>query len=100
MDNKVVWTTEVLELYSQIINYLSLNFSEKEIAAFTNKVDKKISLVSRNPTMYRSSAKLKNVYCTIISYQVILIYRFKPIKKEIQLLQFWNTRRDPRKTKF
>jgi plasmid stabilization system protein ParE len=83
MDNKVVWTTEALELYSQIINYLSQNFTEKEITAFTNKVDKKILLISRTPTIYRASAKLKNVYRTIISQQIILIYRFKPIKKEI-----------------
>jgi plasmid stabilization system protein ParE len=100
MGNKIVWTKEALELYLQIINYLSQNFSEKEVAAFTGKVDKKISLISRNPAMYRASVKLKNVYRTVISREVVLIYRYKSVKKEIQLLQFWDTRRNPRKAKF
>jgi len=91
MDNKIVWTTEALELYFQIINYLSQNFSEKEIAAFTQKVEKKFCLSRAIQQCIGHLLNLKNVYRTIISSQVILIYRFKPLKKEIQLLQFWNT---------
>ena len=79
MGYKIVWTKEALELYLQIIRYLSLSFSEKEVI---------------------SSPRLKNVYRTVISRRVELIYRFRPIKKEIELLQFWDTRRNPRNAKF
>jgi plasmid stabilization system protein ParE len=100
MGYKIVWTKEALELYLQIIQYLSLNFSEKEVIAFSEKVDKKLALISSYLKMYRASPTLKNVCRTVISRRVELIYRFRPVKKEVELLQFWDTRRNPRNAKF
>ncbi len=100
MGYKIVWTKEALELYLQIIRYLSLSFSDKEVISFTKKLDNKLELISSYPKMYLASPRLKNVYRTVISRRVELIYRFRPIKRETELLQFWDTRRNPRNAKF
>ncbi len=45
------------------------------------------------------SSKHPNVRFTLVHKRVALIYRCKPLKKEIELLRFWNTYENPRKLK-
>ncbi len=100
MGYKIVWTKQAVELYIEIMGYLSNNFSEKEVNSFYEKVQKKLALIALYPRMHRVSPRLRNTYRTVISRQVVLIYRYQPRKKEIQLLQFWQTRRSPGGLKF
>jgi hypothetical protein len=41
-----------------------------------------------------------STYRTVIHKRIILFYQYKPIKKELRLLAFWNTRQDPNLIRF
>ena len=100
MDKTIVWTNEAYLTYEKIISYLLDNFSNKEIERFSNIVQRKINLIASNPNIYRKSQKFTNVHYTIILNRVLLVYRYKPRKKLIEILQFWGARQNPKNFKF
>lgn len=100
MVKEVVWTIRATKTYWQIVNYLQGEFGESTVIEFVNTVHNKIELISSNPFLFRKSASQKNVFLTTIHKRTTLVYRYRPIKKSIQLLIFWNTRMDFRKLKY
>lgn len=95
MGFEVVWTKQALDTFAQKIDYLQQNWTEKEIRAFTKKVNDILSALREQPLMYRKSEKLKNVHIGVIIKQVSLVYRVKPRKKQIELIAFLDTRQNP-----
>jgi len=94
---KVVWTDKALDTFAQNIAYLQEKWTEKEVNAFSDKVNDILSAIREQPLMYRKSEKLSNVHIGLIVKQVSLVYRVKPRKKEIELIAFLDNRQDPKK---
>jgi len=94
---KVVWTNKALDTFARNIAYLQEKWTEKEVNAFSNKVNDILSAIREQPLMYRKSEKLSNVHISLIVKQVSLVYRVKPRKKEIELIAFLDNRQDPKK---
>ena len=97
MGFKVVWTDKALDTFAQNIAYLQEKWTEKEVNAFSDKVNDILSAIREQPLMYRKSEKLSNVHIGLIVKQVSLVYRVKPRKKEIELIAFLDNRQDPKK---
>lgn len=100
MVKEVVWTERATNAYWQIIDYLQEEFGEGAVIQFVTKVHNKIELISYNPYLFRKSKTQKNIFLTSIHKRTTLVYRYRPIKKTVQLLLFWNTRMDPIKFRF
>jgi len=94
---KVVWTNKALDTFAQNIAYLQEKWTEKEVNAFSDKVNDILSVIREQPLLYRKSEKLSNVHIGLIVKQVSLVYRVKPRKKEIELIAFLDNRQDPKK---
>jgi len=97
---KVVWSPTALKTYISNIEYLETLWAEKEILNFINSVKRKIQLLPNNPYLGNLTNKRKNVRKSVIHKRVILFYRVKKIKKEIELIRFWATRQNPDNLKF
>ena len=100
MVQKVTWLVGARITFDDAITYLEHNFTEKEIEKFADKVQQKLLIIKSNPKLGNKAAKKSNVYKTVIHKRIILIYRYKPLKKEIELLTFWNTLQNPKKLRF
>jgi len=50
--------------------------------------------------MCRPSAKRKNVRIGIINKRTQLVYHYKPGKKQIEILLFWDPKQNPAKFKY
>jgi hypothetical protein len=59
-------------------------------------VDDRIKLIATRPGMFRPTNKRRNTYLTSIEKKVTLIYRYKPYRKQLELVVFWG-RQDPSK---
>jgi len=95
---KISWTTKALESYISNIKYLETAWTDREVKKFINDVERKIKNLSLNPETGSSrNKKQPNIRHTVIHKRVSLIYRFKPIKMEVELLLFWNTYQNPKK---
>ena len=97
---RVRWTPKARRTYTEIINYLETDWTEKEIKTFIAKVDHLLELIRHNPEMGEESRKKKNIRKILITKQNSLYYRVKSHKKELQLLVFWDNRKDPGNLEF
>ena len=100
MDCKINWTNRAWRTYQANIKYLEEEWTEKEISQFVLLTDKKIANLSKHPRIGSPrNKKYPNIRYTIVHKRVLLIYKHKPLKNEIDLLVFWNTWQNPRKLK-
>ncbi len=97
MVKEVVWTARASKSYWQIIEYLAMEFGDNTVSAFVTTVHNKIELIASNPYLFRKSFSQTNVFITVIHKRTTLSYRYRPVKKRIELLIFWSTRRNPSK---
>ncbi|NOS94366.1 MAG: type II toxin-antitoxin system RelE/ParE family toxin [Cyclobacteriaceae bacterium] len=58
---KLLWSDRALSDLQNIINYLTENWSEKEIQNFARRLDKRLDLISINPALFPKTSKKKNV---------------------------------------
>ncbi len=99
MVQKIILSPKAVSSFNEAVKYLRDNFSDVEIQAFTNRIDEKVLVIKSNPRLGRSINKRPNTYKTTINKRIMLYYQYKPVKKEILLLVFWNTLQNPKKLK-
>ncbi|MBZ4187631.1 type II toxin-antitoxin system RelE/ParE family toxin [Niabella beijingensis] len=95
---KINWTNRAWKTYESNIKYLQDAWTQREVNNFIEQTDKLILRLSRFPQSGRSrNKKYQNIRCAVLHKRVLLIYKYKPIKNEIDLLVFWNTWQNPKK---
>lgn len=70
---KIIWSDEAKNNLSWIINYLEINWTEKELRFFFQGLEKTFQLISQNPQLFRLTNKRKkfaNVY--LVNRQVFI----------------------------
>ena len=100
MIQNVAWLPVAQLTFTDTLLYLEENFGTIEMRKFEDIVVQKIELLKTNPKLGRKSGKRNDSYRTVIHKRIILFYQYKPIKKELRLLAFWNTRQDPNLIRF
>ena len=94
---KISWTPEARFSYFSILDYLQDKWGKKEIQNFVDITESVIRQLQKNPAMFKRSKK-KNIHIGLISKHTSLFYRVTP--NEIQLLTFWDNRRNPSQLKY
>jgi plasmid stabilization system protein ParE len=97
MAHEIKWTLRAKESHDDIIKYLEKEWTEREIKRFINAVEDKLRMIDISPEIYIKTSKRKNIHKAIISKQTVLFYRYYQTKRRIELLVFWDTRRNPTK---
>ena len=97
MVRKIVWSPEAIDTYIAAIEYLEHQWSKKEVNTFITRVSTKLEILKKQPLLGRKSGKRKNTHRTLINKRITLVYYYKPIKKEIELVSFLNNWRKPGK---
>ncbi len=93
----VDWTFDAKEDYWNNIEYLELGFTLIEVQKFMDEVDSIIKLLEVGNIIFKKS-RFKGIYELPIVPKIQLYYRFKD-ENHIQLLRFWNNKKDPKKLK-
>lgn len=91
---EVFWTESAKNSFSKMISYLEATWTEKEIKRFIDRTNEIIDLIEYFPELYAGSSKKKNVHLALINKYVQLVYHYKPRKKQIEILIFWDTRQN------
>ncbi|MBW6499213.1 MAG: type II toxin-antitoxin system RelE/ParE family toxin [Bacteroidales bacterium] len=92
---KVFWTNTARLSYFKILDYLKEKWSDKEVENFVLNTEKTIKQISGNPYMFKPSSKKKEIRRGFISNLTSIYYRVKPVKKEIDILLFFDNRKRP-----
>lgn len=99
MVQKIIWSDDAIETFGEADKYLLDNFSQNDLDRFKDKIEHKLLVLKSNPRLGKKATKRRNTYVTVINKRVVLYYQYKPIKKEIILLTFWNTLQNPKRLK-
>jgi len=96
---EVKWTSKAIESFTEIIEFLSNNWTQKEVDNFIENTDRVLEIIRQNPYSYIASKKKKNIRRGLIGKITSKFYRVKERKKEIEILLFWDNRKNPEKIK-
>ena len=91
MVQKIIWSNLAIRTYIDNISYLQQEWTQREIDNFINATERKLELLKLQPTIGALTNKRLHIRKTLIVKRVLLIYRYKPRKGEIELLHFFNT---------
>ena len=97
MVKEIRWTTESVDTFNKVIEYLENKWTEKEIENFIKATERIAIYISVNPQMFRKTNK-KNVHEALVTPHNLLVYKIYPT--HIDLITFWDTRQEPYKKKF
>ncbi len=92
---KIIWSPLALKTYISNIEYLEAEWTNREVKNFLDAVQRKLSILSFQPKTGRLTSKRLHLRQTVIHKRMILIYRFKPQKKEVELVRFFGTYQNP-----
>jgi len=100
MVNQIEWSVKAEDTFENIVAYLEKEWTQREVINFVNRVYEKLELLRLFPKMGVPNTKKKNSYRTLIHKKITLVYHYKPIKKEIVLITFWNNMQNPKGYKY
>ena len=95
MENQIVITKRFRNNTFRIYKYLLRKFSNKTALLFLDKVEERIELISKYPTIGKPSSKKENVRSVLLTPHNILFYRYR--KNKIEILCLFDMRSDPSK---
>ena len=97
---KVVWTYEAEVTFSENINYLLREWSEKEVRAFVQHTEKTIARASKYPESYPRGIKTKTYRKARLNKYIVLFYRYYKTEDKLVILTFWNVKQDVSRLKY
>ena len=97
MVSKIIWSTLAIRTYGENIDYLVKSWTTKEVEKFVDLTAKKLEALKRFPGTGYPLSQNRYLRKTLIGKRIILIYRYKPRKKTIELIRFFNTWQNPEK---
>jgi plasmid stabilization system protein ParE len=92
---RVRWNKRAEKSFAKIIDYLELNFGERTTKNFVLRTFPIIDSLSEYPEIGTEELKEKNVRGFVITKHNILFYRYT--QRELILLNFFDTRQNPKK---
>lgn len=91
MGYKIFWVPLAVETYMEEIDFIYLKWNQKEVDDFVLLVDENLKRLSINPFIGHIH---KNVYKIVISKQTSLFYKIIEKDKKVELVYFWNNKKD------
>ena len=91
MAYSINWVPLAVDTYLAEINFIYLKWNQNEVDKFVLLVDENLKRLSVNPLIGQIH---KNVYKIVLSKQTSLFYKIIEDEKKIELVYFWNNKKD------
>lgn len=91
----VVWTAKAKNTFFNVLDFLEINWTIKEIIQFNLRTEIVINAIKKNPGIFPVSAKQNMVRKAIIDKNNSLFYKVDIYNNKIYLLTFFDNRQNP-----
>jgi plasmid stabilization system protein ParE len=98
MAKEIIWTKKANQCFNNVISYLEKEWSDNVTRSFVIRTYNIIDLLSENPEIGTIENHERNIRGFLITKHNILFYRVTD--KSIILLNMFDTRSNPKKTKY
>ena len=92
---KLLWSDRALADLQTIIDYLTENWTPKEIQNLARRLDKRLNLIAINPGLFPKTTKRKNVRRSVLTKQTVIYYEAK--ENIINIVTLFDPRQNPKK---
>ena len=96
MSYTLYWTEEATKTFNQNLEYLANDWGNQVVNDFLDRVDEVFELVSANPSVFPLHRLYEKIHKCIVNKRIILYFMIVN-ERQVDLLTFWNTYRDPGK---
>ena len=93
---EVIWTAKARITYFNVIDYLSRNWTLKEIKQFELRTQKIINIIKKHPKIFPASFSHDEIRKAHIDKNNSFFYKIEPYKSRIFILTFFDNRQNPR----
>lgn len=90
---KINYTNSANASFEDEVEYIFTKWNLIEVEKFINLVEDFTRILSENPYIGKKSLK-RNIRVFVLSKQTTIVYKVKDDLKEIDLVFFWNNKRD------
>ncbi len=94
---EIFWTKESLTNLDDILEYLNLAWTQKEVAYFKSKLSKQLEIISKFPHLFPASQINPELRRAVLSKQTTILYQIED--RRIYIIYLFDTRQDPDKIK-
>lgn len=94
---KLFWSEQALADLGNIIEYLTENWSQKEIRNFARRLDRRLNLIIDNPKLFPRTRKKKNVRRSVLTRQTVIYYEMAD--QTVTIVSLFDSRRHPGRLK-
>ena len=91
MGYSIHWVPLAIDTYLEEISFIYLKWNQNEVDKFVVLVDENLKRLSVNPLIGQIH---RNVYKIVLSKQTSLFYKIIEEEKKIELVYFWNNKKD------
>ncbi|MCM4167086.1 hypothetical protein KCTC52924_02662 [Arenibacter antarcticus] len=92
---KIVWTPQAERGLDNVIEYLEEEWTVKEIHNLEQNLQDLLIRISKYPKIYPETGKYKNLHKGLVDKNNYIIYRIRPQKGLIEIVNFRGTRQEP-----
>lgn len=96
---RLFWSDHALAHLQRIIDYLTENWTHREIKNFAKKLEKRLELIRRNPELFPKTSKRKNVRRSVLTKHVVIYYYYETQGRVVTLITLFDPRQNPEKLK-
>ena len=90
-----VWTPQAEKGLIKVIKYLEENWTVKEILNLETNIEEFLKRISKYPKICPATQKHKNLRKGLVDKNNYIIYRIKPRKKIIEIINFRGSKQKP-----
>lgn len=72
---KLMWSARALSDLKNIIDYLTENWTQRELQNFAHKLDKRLNIISDNPNLFPRTTKRKNIRKSVLTKHIVIYYQ-------------------------
>ena len=88
----VSWSEESISNLEDILDYLEINWTKREVSAFRKKLGRYIEVIRIFPEIFPLSGITSNLRKAVVSPQTSIVYRFE--NKQIHIVYLLDNRKD------
>ncbi|MBS9464407.1 type II toxin-antitoxin system RelE/ParE family toxin [Flagellimonas sp. 389] len=91
----IIWTPQADKGLQNVLDYLEEEWTEREILNLEQRLKEFLERISKYPKICPPTGKYKNVRKGLVDKNNYIIYRTKPRKGVIELINFRGTKQKP-----
>lgn len=89
---KIIWTSQAVNGFNKVVDYLEENWTVKEILNLEKSIEQVINQIRINPEQFSTSIKKKFLHKAIIDKNNYLVYKLNKESRTVEIINFRGTK--------